>query len=55
MKTVSRYQCPICRGLEDSERNITRHLLEHAIDERIEQLWSQGKTLEEIDDIYHVF
>jgi len=55
MKVVSRYQCPICHGLEDGERNITQHLLEHAIDERIRQLWHMGKSLKEIDDLYHVF
>lgn len=55
MKTVSRYQCSICRGLEDNEWSITHHLLGHAIDERLKQLWQQGKTLKEIDDLYHVF
>ncbi len=55
MKVVERYQCPECHKLEDCEYNITEHLLGHAIDERISQLWKQGKTLKEIDDLYHVF
>jgi hypothetical protein len=55
MKTVERYQCPLCRGLEDNKWSITRHLLGHAIDKRIEQLWEQGATLKRIDDLYHVF
>lgn len=55
VKTVSRYQCPLCRELEDSEYNITNHLLDHAVDNRIQQLWKQGKTLKEIDNLYHMF
>jgi hypothetical protein len=54
-KTVSRYQCPLCRELKDGEYNITKHLLDHAVDTRIRQLWEQGKTLKEIDNLYHIF
>lgn len=55
MKIVERYQCPECHQLEDGEYNITEHLLGHAIDERIRQLWEQGRTLKKIDDLYHIF
>ena len=55
MKIVRRYQCPTCHQLEDGERAITRHLMGHAIDARIDRLWKQGKTLKEIDDLYHIF
>lgn len=55
MKTVKRYQCPYCRQLEDNEWGITHHLINHAIDSRIHRLWKQGKTLKEIDDLYHIF
>lgn len=53
---VERYQCPLCHELEEPGKwNIERHLLNHAIDDRIKRLWKQGKTLKEIDDLYHVF
>ncbi len=55
MKIVQRYECPVCHELESNEYSITPHLLGHAIDERISRLWKQGKTLKEIDDLYHIF
>jgi len=55
MKIVQRYQCPYCHQLEDSEWGITHHLMGHAIDSRITRLWEQGKTLKEIDNLYHIF
>lgn len=55
MKVVQRYQCPECHELGDSEWWITNHLMGHAIDDRIDHLWKQGKTFKEIDDIYHIF
>uniref|UniRef100_A0A6M3JLV7 Uncharacterized protein n=2 Tax=viral metagenome TaxID=1070528 RepID=A0A6M3JLV7_9ZZZZ len=55
MKIVQRYQCPYCSQLEDSEWGITHHFMGHAIDARIKRLWKQGRTLKEIDDLYHIF
>lgn len=55
-KPVQRLKCPICYSLEEEGKwGIERHLLDHAIDERISQLWKNGRTLKEIDDLYHVF
>jgi len=55
MKVVERYECPLCHELKCNEYGITNHLLHHAIDDRIAELWKQGKTLKEIDVLYHMF
>ena len=55
MEVVQRYECPVCHELERYESGITQHLLSHAIDERIAVLWQKGKTLKEIDNLYHMF
>lgn len=55
MKVVERYECPLCHELERNEYGITEHLLGHAIDDRIAELWKRGKTLKEIADLYHMF
>ena len=55
MKIVARYECPTCHSLENNDWSITHHLLGHAIDARIAVLWQEGRTLKEIEDLYHVF
>ncbi|MEE9302309.1 MAG: hypothetical protein V3U84_00855 [Thiotrichaceae bacterium] len=55
MKTVERYECPLCHQLERNEYSITSHLLGHAIDDRIAELWAKGKTLGDIASLYHMF
>ncbi len=55
IKVVERYECPLCHQLERNEYGITNHLLGHAIDDRIAELWEMGKTLKEIHALYHMF
>ncbi len=55
-KIVQRYQCPRCNKLyEAGEYFIEEHLLDHAIEDRINELFQAGKTLKEINDLYHIF
>lgn len=57
MKVVQMCKCPLCYDLIDADNEFTKmhHLLDHAIDDRIAELWEAGKTLKEIDDLYHIF
>ncbi len=53
---VIRYKCPICSELcEEGEYFIDEHLLDHAIEDRVNELFEQGRTLKEINDLYHIF
>ncbi len=54
--TVWRYECPRCHELhEGGKYHIEEHLLDHAIEDRINELFQAGKTLKEINDLYHMF
>lgn len=57
MVVVRKYKCPLCGDLLDADNEFTKthHLLDHAIDDRVSKLWEAGKTLKEIDDLYHIF
>lgn len=57
IKQVIQFKCPICGKLyEAGEYFIEEHLLDHAIEDRINELFfKQGKTLKEINDLYHIF
>ena len=56
-KLVKKFECAICRELlsADNEKVKMWHLMGHVIDDRVSELWEAGKTLKEIDDLYHIF
>lgn len=56
-RIVQKFECSLCGNLLSMENEFTKmhHLLDHAIDDRVSELWEAGKTLKEIDDLYHIF
>jgi hypothetical protein len=51
------YKCPRCgEKCQAGGYFIEEHLLDHAIEDRINELFlKEGKTLKEINDLYHIF